>query len=603
MSEIKAFVRLFKKLPRIVSPQPDLKVSKWADLFRKLSSESSAEPGQWCTDRAPYQREIMDAINDPEVETIALMTSAQVGKTELILNCIGYHVDYDPAPIMVLQPTVEMAKAFSKDRLAPMIRDTPALRGKVADSKSRDSGNTVQHKTFPGGHIAMVGANSAAGLASRPIRILLADEVDRFPASAGSEGDPLSLAEKRTTTFWNRKKIFVSTPTIKGQSRIEKVYESSTREEWHLQCPSCGDYQPLKWGQIVFDSVSMACKYCGAIHNEHEWKSQQGRWVARQESKVRGFHLNELASPWKRWEQIIQDFKEAKKGGPSTLQVWVNTSLGETWEEKGDGLESDSLVGRRESYHCEVPEDALVLTAGVDVQDNRLEYEIVGWGIGKESWGIQYGVIMGDPGQAFVWNELDQVLSKVYERQDGTKMQVMSTCVDSGGHHTKQVYEYCKTREFQRIWAIKGRGGSGVPYIQRPKNRNASGAWLFTIGVDVGKDMIVSRLKSDSSQDGYCHFPSEVDKGYDDQYFEGLTAEHRVIRFQHGQSVVKWEKKSSGVRNEPFDLRNYASAALEIINPNLDLLKEQLNKAAHTGNVNATRPPVKRRRIISKGIR
>ena len=203
-------VKLFREIAQIVAPPPILTVSQWADRYRKLSAESAAEPGQWNTDRAPYQREILDAVNDPACEEVVIMSSAQVGKTELILNTIGYYVDYDPAPILVVQPTLDMAQAFSKDRLAPMIRDTPALTDKVKDSKSRDSGNTILHKKFPGGHITMAGANSPASLASRPIRIVLMDETDRYPASAGGEGNPIKLAEKRTNTFWNRKKIKVS---------------------------------------------------------------------------------------------------------------------------------------------------------------------------------------------------------------------------------------------------------------------------------------------------------------------------------------------------------------------------------------------------------
>ena len=378
---------LFREIIReAVAPPPDLTVSQWADLYRRLSSESSAEPGQWRTDRAPYQREILDAVNDPEIEKIVIMSSAQVGKTELLLNTIGYHIDYDPAPILVIQPTDEFAKSFSKERLSPMLRDSPTLRGKVADVKSRDSGNTVKQKSFAGGYIALVGANAPSGLASRPIRILLADEVDRFPVSAGTEGDPLSLAEKRTTTFWNRKKIYVSTPTIKGVSRIEAEFELSTQEHWHLPCPSCGTYQPMRWAQIHFESVSMACKSCGALHDEFEWKKQslKGKWVANNPgAKTRGFHLNELVSPWKRWSEIIQDFKDAKRKGQEALKVWVNTSLGEPWEEKGEGIEADTLLDRREQCDCEVPNDVVVLTAAVDVQDNRLEYEIVGWELEK----------------------------------------------------------------------------------------------------------------------------------------------------------------------------------------------------------------------------
>jgi len=600
--------KTFAKISKLWAPPPDLSVSEWADMYRKLSSEASAEHGQWRTDRAPYQRKIMDEINNPEVETIVLMTSAQVGKTEIILNAIGYHMDYDPSPIMVMQPTVEMAKTFSKTRLAPMLRDTPVLAGKVADSNRRDSGNTMLEKSFPGGVVVMVGANAPASLASRPIRILLADEVDRFPVSAGSEGDPLSLAEKRTTTFGNRKKIFVSTPTIKGASRIEKAYESSTQEHWNLPCPSCGEYQQLLWGQIKFDydeeaeevtRVEHACKHCGALHDEFEWKAGDGKWIAENpNAKAKGFHLNEFASPWKRWEEIVQDFKNAKKEGIESLKVWVNTSLGETWEEKGEGVESDDLLQRREDYGCEVPDRVAVLTAGVDVQDNRLEYEIVGWGTGKESWGIKYGVIMGDPGQEFVWKALDAVLFANYKRADGQEMQIMTTCIDSGGHHTSSVYRYCREREMHRVWPIKGIGGTGHSFIKRPNRRDQDGIWLFTLGVDVGKDNIVSRLKAEPDQNGYCHFPIEEDKGYDEFYFKGLTAERRVTRYKNGQPTIKWELKTSSSRNEPFDLRNYATAALEILNPNLDALIDRLQN----GEI---KPKIakKKRRVMSKGIR
>lgn len=591
---------LFREFSKVVAPPPDLTVSEWADLNRKLSTESSAEPGQWRTDRAPYQREIMDAISDPEIQIVVVMSSSQVGKTEFILNVIGYHIDLDPAPVMVIQPTKELAQAFSKDRLAPMIRDTPVLQGQVADARSRDSGNTMLHKTFPGGHITLVGANAPSGLASRPIRILLADEVDRYPASAGSEGDPLTLARKRTNTFWNRKIVYVSTPGIKGVSRIEAEYLNSTMEQWHLPCPSCGHLQPLAWGQIIFDSVSMVCSSCGTIHNEFEWKSGTGKWVVRNPgAKSRGFHLNELASPWKRWEEIIDDFqkaeKEAKKGNIELLKSWVNTSLGETWEEKGEGVESEELTKRRERYGCEVPENALVLTCGVDVQDNRLEYEIVGWGLGRESWGIQYGFIMGDPGQEHVWDMLDGILDKYFHRADGQVLKIMTTCIDSGGHHTKETYEYCKTREIRRIWAIKGQGGSGTSFIHRPNKRNDAGVWLFNIGVDVGKDTMTSRLKIQFEGPGYCHFPIDPEKGYDQAYFDGLTAEHRVIRYTKGQATISWEKRTSGARNEPFDLRNYATAAFEILNPPLEAIKK-LQEAQKT----EPKPPKKEVKIAQK---
>ncbi len=402
-------VRLFRELAAIVAPPPMLKVSEWADEYRKLSSESSAEPGQWRTDRAPYMREIMDSISDEEVETVVVQSSAQVGKTELLLNIIGYHIHQDPAPLMLVQPTEILSEAFSKDRLAPMIRDTPVLRDRIRN-KTRDSSSTLLYKSFPGGHVTLSGANSPSSLASRPIRIVLGDEIDRYPVSAGTEGDPVELVTKRTTTFFNRKRILVSTPTIKDASRIEEFYLDSSMEQWQLPCPSCSESQPLMWPQIKFEydkvakkctEVNMACKSCGTLHSEREWKSGTGAWVSRSNNrKIRGFHLNELASPWKRWTEIVEDFKTAERGGPEKLKVWINTSLGETWEERGTGVDADDLIKRREQYESEVPDDVLLLTCGVDVQDNRLEYEIVGWGPEAESWGIRYGVIMGDPGQS-----------------------------------------------------------------------------------------------------------------------------------------------------------------------------------------------------------
>ena len=613
---------LFRKIAKAVAPPPDLTVSDWADLYRKLSSEASAEPGQWRTDRAPYLREIMDATNDPNIDTTVVMSSSQVGKTEVLLNIIGFHIDYDPAPMLLIEPTDKMAEAISKDRLAPMIRDTPALRGKVSEAKSRDSGNTLLHKKFAGGHVTLVGSNAPSGLASRPIRIVLADEVDRYPASAGTEGDPLTLAQKRANTFWNRKFVYVSTPGIKGISRIEAEYNNSTMEQWQLPCPTCGEYQPLEWGQIVFDGPGMKCKHCGCIHNETEWKSNGGKWVARATGKkARGFHISELASPWKHWDEIIADFHKAiaekKKGNIELLKSWVNTSLGETWEEEGEGIETEALIKRRERYEIEVPDGVLVLTCAVDVQDNRLEYEIVGWGIEKESWGIKYGVIMGDPGQLATitspeglkiisaWEMLDDILNKKYLRKDGQVLQIMTTCVDSGGHHTGSVYKFCKARELQRVWAIKGEGGSGTPLIHRPTKRNDAGAWLFSLGVDTGKDAIVSRLKVEFEGPGYCHFPIESDRGYNEAYFDGLTSEHRVTGYSRGMAKIYWKKRTSGMRNEPFDLRNYASAALEILNPNMEKIKELQDNGGITGqrsDQNAQGQSQKRYGVASKGV-
>lgn len=433
----KATVDLFSRIFSVLAPPPDMTISQWADEYRRLSSESSAEPGRWRTSKAPYQREIMDAVCDNRVQKVVIMSAAQIGKTDaLILNPIGYYMHYDPSPIMVMQPTIQMAETFSKDRLAPMLRDTPVLRDKVND-KSRNSGNTILQKIFPGGHVTMVGANSPSSLASRPIRILLADEIDRYPATAGNEGDPLLLAGKRLATFWNKKEVCVSTPTIKETSRIAVEFEHSTQEEWNVPCPVCGKYTPLLWANIIFEKdkledIGCACPACGVVSSETEWKEQfgKGKFVAKYpDRKVRGFHLNALASLFVEWREIVEKFltanEEKKKGNIELLKVWTNTEMGETWEEEGEQIETDDLYKRREKYNCEVPEEVLVLTAGVDVQDDRFETEVVGWGVDKESWGIRYQVIYGDLKLKPVWDELDRFLSQTFTTADGRRLKII----------------------------------------------------------------------------------------------------------------------------------------------------------------------------------
>lgn len=563
-----------------LKPPPELTLSQWADRYRMLSAESSAEPGRWHTDKAPYQREIMDAIGDAHIRRVVIMCAAQLGKTELLLNILGYFMAYAPAPILVMQPTLDMGQTFSKDRLAPMIRDTPVLRGLV-DVKSRYAGNTILKKNFPGGHITIVGANSATGLASRPIKVLLADEVDRYPGSAGTEGDPLSLAQKRQTTFWDKKTVMVSTPVIKGHSRIETEYNQSTREEWNVPCPECGHYQPFVWANLIFDpddlqkEIVYKCERCGCVANEYRWKqqSQQGRFVAENPgAETRGFHLNTLASTFCGWKEIVQKFIVAKEqldqGNPEGMKVWVNTELGETWEERSEQVEDTELFNRREIYDAVVPEEVLVLTAGVDVQDDRFEVEIVGWGVGKESWGIRYQKIYGDMLKEQVWEDLDAFLQTVWCKKDGTALRIISCCIDSGGHHTDQVYRFTKERYERGVWAIKGKGGAEVPYIRNPTTNNRVKTPLFIIGVDAGKVLLYQRLRHNTKGPNYCHFPANEEAGYDETYFKGLTSEKMVVRFRKGRSVTVWELKDSKYkRNEPLDLRNYATAALEIANP------------------------------------
>lgn len=582
-------LKLFDEIVKVLAPPPVLSVSKWADTYRRLSAEASVEPGQWNTDRAPYQRRIMDCLNENEVQEIVVMSSSQVGKSEILLNILGYYIDYDPSPIMLMQPTVNLAEGFSKDRFAPMVRDTPALRGKIADPKSRDGENTILHKKFPGGHVTIVGANAPTDLSSRPIKVLLCDEVDRYPISAGKEGDPLGLATKRTTTFWNRRIVKVSTPTVQGISRIEQEYGKSSMEQWCVPCPVCGKYQPYQWPRIHFEDATMECMYCGERFTEFEWKENTehtGKWIAQKDNpKVKGFHLNELASPWKHWNEIIKDFKEANKvkketGSIEQLKVFINTSLGESWYEKGEGAEEETLLNRRESYHADLPDGVVLLTAGVDVQDDRLEIEVVGWRKGFESWGIQYQKIFGDLEKEETWDKLTYFLDKEFKFKNGNGLLIAATCLDTGGHFTSMAYKYLKKMERlgKRIYGIKGQGGPGIPLINKKTNNTQNGVSIFMLGVDQGKEMILSRLKTIDEGPGYCHFPINKERQYNETYMKGLVSEQKVMKFdKHGKPKFEWIKKS-GVRNEPLDLRNYATAAVELLMPNWDVLEDKINR-------------------------
>ncbi|WP_341755594.1 phage terminase large subunit family protein [Candidatus Tisiphia endosymbiont of Ptychoptera albimana] len=572
--------QITKKIAKLVAPPPKLSVSQWADNYRKLSSESSAEPGSWHTSKTPYQREIMDAVNDPKIEMIVVMSSAQVGKTEVINNIVGYHIHQDPAPMLIVQPTEKLAESWSTDRLTPMLRDSEVFKNLVKEPKSRDSGNKILYKRFPGGHITMAGSNSPSSLASRPVRIVLCDEVDRYPASSGSEGDPVNLAKKRATTFWNRKIILTSTPTIKYFSRIELAYLQSDQRRYYVPCKLCGEYQTLKWPQIRWskdkpEEAHYVCEVNGCILHDNDKMSmlQRGKWISEakgESNNIAGFHLSEIYSPWVTWSRMTAEFLKAKMM-PETLKTWVNTSLGETWEEGGDKVDETSLLSRKENWGNVVPNGVVIITAGVDVQNDRLEVEIVGWGVKEESWSLDYRVIYGDPARSEIWDDLDNILEQNIKHQSGINLRIASVCVDSGGHHTQAVYAYCKKRQLRRIFAIKGSSIAGKALVSRPSIANRMRVKLFSIGTDTAKEMIYSRLKITELGPGYCHFPIN----YDAEYFKQLTAEKIVTYYNKGFPTRKWEKPA-GKRNEALDCRVYALAALYILNPNLELLANKM---------------------------
>lgn len=517
----------------------------------------------------------MDAVSDPLVHTVVVMSSAQIGKTEILNNIVGFFIDQDPSPILMVQPTLEMAEAYSKDRLAPMLRDSPALQDKVKDPRSRDSGNTLRHKTFDGGHITLSGANSAASLASRPIRVVLCDEVDRYDVSAGTEGDPVSLAAKRSTTFWNRKLILTSTPTLKGMSRIEAAYNESDQRRCFVPCPHCSEPQVLKWEQVRWDkdiddqgkttahhpnTAHYVCAGCGALWTDVvRWGAlRKCRWEASSAfNGVAGFHLSELYSPWRRLSEIVGDFLD-KRHDPSRLQTFINTSLGETWEESGERVEALSLVQRIEAYNDEsLPEAISALTAGVDIQDDRLEVQVVGWGANEETWAAYYEVIHGDPAQPQVWKDLDALLLSSFRTEGGRTLKVRATCMDTGGHHAAQALAFCKSRRVRRVYATKGMPGPKPVWPLRA-SRTKTNDQVFMIGVDTAKDALYGRLKIAKPGPGYIHFPAS--DGFDQTYFDQLTSEQVVTRFREGRPYRVWTLQK-GKRNEALDTFVLAMAA------------------------------------------
>jgi phage terminase large subunit GpA-like protein len=514
-----------------------------------LSSEDSAEQGKYTSERAPYQRGIMDAFSEEDAVLIVMMSSAQVGKTLIVKAVLGYHIDVDPCPILVVQPTVEMAETFSKDRLAPMIRDTPALYGKVSDAKSRDSGNTILKKNFPGGHVTMIGANAPAPLASRPIRIVLCDEVDRYPPSAGTEGDPVNLAKKRTVTFRSKKRVaLLSTPTVKGRSRIERAWLQSDQRRYYVPCPHCGHMHVLKWENvsIIEDdpaTARMSCPSCGGMYDHADKMAMlvAGQWIKENpDSHIPGFHINELYSPWRSFVEVATDYYAAK-GNPEEEKTWWNTSMGETFEEIGERADASELATRRMNYDADtVPEGVLTVTAGVDVQKDRFEIEFVGWGLGEESWGIEPVVLNGNPAEPEIWTRLDELLATTrFTTEDGRVLRVAACCIDSGGHHVQQVYEFATPRDARNIWAIKGQFGPRPVWPKRvARSKKYRGHVVRIIGVDTAKDTIYSRWQIADGTPGCCHFSI----AYDDEWFAQATSEKRVTRLdKHGHEIRIWK--------------------------------------------------------------
>ncbi len=602
-------------------PPAQQTVSEWADANRVLVSESSAEPGAWRTDRAPYQREIMDAFTQPGIWQIVIMASAQVGKSEIELNMMGCAIDNDPGPMLYIQPTDKVAEDYSKRRIAPMIQACPTLREKVFKARSRDAANTISMKTFPGGSLAIIGANSPADLSSKPVRYIFMDETDRFPASAGTEGDPQELAERRTETFrHNRKIVKTSTPTIKGKSKIETDYMNGTQEEWHTECPHCHTYNYIRFADIHFEKedyvneggdedyhvkvVTWRCPTCKRDIGEYECKRLPAKWVQKNpkaiQNGIRSFRLNAFMSPWSDWKDIVWKFLKAHKD-PEKLKTFYNTILGESWEVHTNSGLDETLYKRREHYDAEVPTGVLLLTMGMDTQDNRLEYEVVGWDRNGQSWGISRGVIPGRADAPGVWEEVDALLDREWRLANGMKMKILATFIDSGGHFTTAIYKACAKRASKRIWPIKGEKGEGKPECRPMKRGQGEGA-KFMLGVDAGKEGIMYEAAVEEPGPNYMHFPIDYRAGYDMEYFKGLISERMEIHRRGGQGVIVWEQFYE--RNEPLDCRNYARMAYRYFHWRFDELERIVNGIEEPKKIITKTEETKRkqRRVVSRGI-
>lgn len=572
-----------------LEPEPDLLVSQWAEAHRVLTSKTSSEPGEWRNGRTPYLVEIMDCLSPAHpAEEVWFMKGTQVGATECGNNWLGFVIHQAPAPMMAIQPTLNMAKRFSRHRLSSMIEAMTVLRERVAEKRSRDNANSTLMKDFPGGVLVVAGANSAADLRSMPCKYIFADEVDAYPHDVDGEGDPLTLAFRRTTNFPRRKRFLPSSPTTKDFSRVERGMNTTDFRRYHVPCPHCGHYQALKWSQIRWErepehrpeTAHYVCEANGCVIEEHHKTTMlaAGTWIAdhpgRGAGKRVGFHLPTLYSPqgWESWASLVTLFLEAKRaldaGDDTLMKIFVNTILAETWEEAGDKVDVGALQARAEGYDLRtVPLGGLRLTMAIDVQGNRLEYKIKAWGRFEESWVVDYGVLYGDPaqlGELGVWAEAKRIIATPLKHAAGRELRVLATAVDSGGHHTHEVYQFCRLNRHLNVFAVKGISQPGRPLLGKPTvvdinhrgEKIKRGAQLWLLGTDTAKSLIYGRLKVADPGPGCIHFSRELPA----EYYQQLTSERLATRYVKGRPRLEWVKPA-GARNEALDLEVYALAA------------------------------------------
>ena len=573
---------------RGICPDPDLTVSQWADMHRKLSSRASAEPGQYRTARTPYLREIMDALspNHP-AQRVTFMKAAQVGATEAGNNWIGFVSHHAPGPMLAVLPTVEMAKRTSRGRIDPLIEDSPALKERVSPARSRDAGNSMLSKEFPGGILVLTGANSATGLRSMPARYVFLDEVDAYPASADEEGDPVTLAEARTTTFAHRRKVFmVSTPTIRGLSRIEREFEASDQRRYFVPCPHCGhmqwlQFERLRWSKGRPESAAYVCAGCERPIAEHHKTEMlaRGEWQATAVSSdpnAIGFHLSALYSPigWKSWEQIARDWLAAQ-GSDEMLRAARNTLLGETWTESGEAPAWQRLADRRAAFPAQIPAGGLFLTAGADVQKDRIEVDIWAWGRGLESWFVDHIVIPGGPDDPVCWDRLTALLGQTWTHEKGAIMTLAKLAIDTG-YESAAVYAWSRKQGIAQVAPVKGVEGfnratpvSGPTFVDATVNgrKLKRGARLWTVATATFKAETYRFLRIERPSEPDARIPAgtiHLPEWADSEWLKQLVAEQLVtLRNKRGYARQEWQKMRE--RNEALDIRVYARAAAWIL--------------------------------------
>lgn len=554
---------------RLAIPDGSLSISRWAAEHRVV--DRGARPGRWSNDTVPFLTEIMDCVTDHGVREIVFMKSSQVGGSELAVNIIGYYIHIDPTQIAYVAEKEDKAKAWTVESFDTTVRKTEVLK-RLIRTASED--NNQNAKRFPGGMLAILWATSPAELSSRPVQVLIFDECDAYKPT--NEGDVIKLGEARTKTYSGYEKIIkISSPRLADTSEIEKSYLKGDRREFYVPCPSCDEFQTLKWANVKWDdgdpgSAFMVCTGCGVVIEDDDKQDMLLKGVWRSGAEFNGtasFKINQLYSPFVPWSRMVIDFLEAKKF-KSTLQVWTNTALGESWKPE-ERIDYADIELNREDYSAQVPSGVLVLTAGVDVQGDRLECEIVGWGRDHESWSIDYRVFNGDPAGVDVWEELADYLTGVFDGETAN-FRVQCACIDSG-YHTNQVYRFCKANSGRRWFAIKGMGEPGKPMINKPtwagKNPKVR---LYSIGTNAAKDEVFSFLQVLEPGPGYCHFPATPN--YDDAYLKQLCSEKKVSRFRMGREYHVYEKVSANIRNEALDLRVYNTAARAILNPNYEAI-------------------------------